>query len=700
MSDTVLTDKASSKSRSALLRKEPMVTWWWTIAAIAVVGSLTLSQPLLSLLGRSPEFFVAKEMTSLEIVLFALGVTLVPVVLAVPLLIVRGVSPMLGQWALDLVLGAMVAVFVAYFLDEPGRPWEQIGGIALGVGVLFAMAYHFSKGMRTAVRFLVPAPLLIVALFLLTGPVSALVWSGDEIGAAVGSDAADTPVVVLVTDEFPLSTIMSGEGEFVEEGFPNLARLADDGVWYRNAVANAAGTAQGIPAIATGKITKLGDLPTSTNHPDSMFTALRRSHAMRVTEQVTKVCPEDVCSSEETSRIEMWKTLISDVRIIATHLVLPTEQSQDLPAIDANWGNFAQEGFETGDILEAFNAAIEDDRRAEFDEFFPVLREDTERPLFAFGHFLLPHQPWLLLDDGTFIGGAGFSIFDDGVVWDRDWPRALGMQRHLLVAKYVDTRIGQILDELEANDLYDDALVMLVSDHGAGWVPGQERREPIQETAANISSVPFIVKYPDGFGDAPAAGSVDSARAETIDVAPTVFDVLGVEPPYAVDGVSLLDVDGRSERTETTITGPRGTMLTAAAAFEGLFEDATEVDRWFPNRDPWELRHPDAPPDLLGSTPEVRDDPAVEVSVVDRERFEAVDPDTEPYPAVVYADVSGAEEGTVAGILVDGQVVTLTETFQPYDLMRAAAVIPKGVLKTGSTDVDMVLFDEAGNAYR
>ena len=38
-----------------------------------------------------------------------------------------------------------------------------------------------------------------------------------------------------------------------------------------------------------------GVLPTSSEHPNSIFALLGKSHAMNVSEEATTVCPRDLC---------------------------------------------------------------------------------------------------------------------------------------------------------------------------------------------------------------------------------------------------------------------------------------------------------------------------------------------------------------------------------------------------------------------
>ena len=80
-----------------------------TVLHLGALWALAFVQPLFGLLGDSAEFFVARGNTAFDIVVFALGYTLVPPLLGAGLVWVAGrIRHGLG-WALQLVLIALLA---------------------------------------------------------------------------------------------------------------------------------------------------------------------------------------------------------------------------------------------------------------------------------------------------------------------------------------------------------------------------------------------------------------------------------------------------------------------------------------------------------------------------------------------------------------------------------------------------------------
>jgi N-acetylglucosamine-6-sulfatase len=107
----------------------------------------------------------------------------------------------------------------------------------------------------------------------------------------------------------------------------------------------------------------------------------------------------------------------------------------------------------------------------------------------------------------------------------------------------VDDSVGRVLAALRAQDALDSTLVLYLGDNGFAF--GEhgliDKRTAYEESIR----VPMVMSAP---GLLPA-GAVVSAVAANIDVAPTLLEAAGLEPPPGLDGRSLLrpargDVEG------------------------------------------------------------------------------------------------------------------------------------------------------------
>jgi hypothetical protein len=164
-----------------------------------------------------------------------------------------------------------------------------------------------------------------------------------------------------------------------------------------------------------------------------------------------------------------------------------------------------------------------------------------EQPLFLAVHLTLPHWPYSWAtsvtnpEEGS--GEAGLYM--------------TSLQR-------ADRQFGDLLDLLRRKGALDNALVVVLSDHGqelhtdtgglAGQLPENARAGFLAQSGGHGTSVLSPVQYQvvlgfRGYGEAarllPPPGTLD-APVSLIDVAPTVLDLLSIPAPEPFDGVSLV----------------------------------------------------------------------------------------------------------------------------------------------------------------
>jgi len=99
---------------------------------------------------------------------------------------------------------------------------------------------------------------------------------------------------------------------------------------------------------------------------------------------------------------------------------------------------------------------------------------------------------------------------------------------------YVDALIGNIIAELKAQELYDNTVIILVSDHGYNL---QEHTQWAKFTTHRISSrVPLLISAPKF-----RHTKVSNALVELVDVYPTITELCGIEnPKNQLEGQSLV----------------------------------------------------------------------------------------------------------------------------------------------------------------
>src|SRR4029079_9099934 len=95
--------------------------------------------------------------------------------------------------------------------------------------------------------------------------------------------------------------------------------------------------------------------------------------------------------------------------------------------------------------------------------------------------------------------------------------------------------VGRLVAFLKEKGLYDEALVVFLSDHGEGLNDHGEDEHGVLLYREAIH-VPLFVKLP----KSQRAGATASAAVGLTDVTPTVLDLLGVPRPKSLTGPSLM----------------------------------------------------------------------------------------------------------------------------------------------------------------
>lgn len=116
----------------------------------------------------------------------------------------------------------------------------------------------------------------------------------------------------------------------------------------------------------------------------------------------------------------------------------------------------------------------------------------------------------------------------------RDFGRKPGADRRMWLydsaVSKVDAQLRRVLDALKTNGLYDNSIVVVLSDHGES---AEGHGSDLRDLAQNRVLLAWKPPGP------PVRGDVD-ILSRTIDIAPTVLDLLGDDPRrYPFDGLSL-----------------------------------------------------------------------------------------------------------------------------------------------------------------
>ncbi len=120
---------------------------------------------------------------------------------------------------------------------------------------------------------------------------------------------------------------------------------------------------------------------------------------------------------------------------------------------------------------------------------------------------------------------------------------------------YADSVLAGFIGYLKKTGRYDNALIVVVGDHGEGLGEHGEDSHGIF-LYDSTTHVPLIVKIPAKLPSNSHREQVVNAQVRTLDILPTVIDWLHIPPPERLDGESLKPLlDGTGEGKDRTAIG-------------------------------------------------------------------------------------------------------------------------------------------------
>ncbi|MHC4844985.1 MAG: sulfatase [Planctomycetota bacterium] len=155
---------------------------------------------------------------------------------------------------------------------------------------------------------------------------------------------------------------------------------------------------------------------------------------------------------------------------------------------------------------------------------------------------------------------------------------------------YTDHELGKLLDQLRDDDLLDDMIVVITSDHGEEFAEhGDYQHDQLYREHLHV---PLLIRLPDGrFG-----GTKVKGLASLIDVMPTLLELVEIEGPPTMMGRSLIPAM-MSGRTEDVPILSERTMF--ADDYLASLRTATSHVMYRPKTDSLELYDVAADPDMM-----------------------------------------------------------------------------------------------------
>lgn len=686
--------------------KEPPTRRQWLFGGghLAALWAITFVQPLLDLLGKNPDFFVARNNSPGDVLILAIGFTLVPplIMLAIEW-VAKLISPQV-YYAVHFLFFWGIATFLFIGIESNffEGPTILMVLLALGLGALLAYAVFRVVFLKNLMDILIVAPVVILLLFVFTSKSSDVIFpKSDSVSIGASTDST-TPVVWVIFDELGTYGLMTKDHQVDGSRFPNFKKLEGESTWYPNQTTTSYFTPTAVPGLLTGRVPDEDALATAADQPDSVFSMLSDSYSYHVVEPVTQICSVQLCPDEEASvrQTSRLKSLFTDLKYVEGRLVLPPRIADTLPDVGTDFANFG--GSDSGDGGDGGGNVVDNafvkghgggKTPSEYTKFInQIPPKDSSLTVM---HIKQPHQPWKYSAKGQLYNNSPIrSVSNSTNQWlVDDNGVATAQQRQLVQTGFADSLLGQIINKVKANGNWDKAMVIVTADHGVSF-----QGQPIPQRVTDVRSMgevanpPLFIKYP-----GQTKPKVDPIHSMTLDVVPTIAKELGVKGMYDTDGVPLQG-DNVPDRI-ATVKDVKNETFTASIGEIEKQRDAAIAEK--------NERFGTGTLYTLGPAPQLIDKkaPAVtakakEVTFDDPQKYLNYQPGKTPeIPMWVTGELDGPKTGATIAVGVNGKISGTTKSFDFKGAQRFGTIVNPDAIKAGDNKITVYEVDSTGKLF-
>jgi arylsulfatase A-like enzyme/Tfp pilus assembly protein PilF len=190
--------------------------------------------------------------------------------------------------------------------------------------------------------------------------------------------------------------------------------------------------------------------------------------------------------------------------------------------VDSRWGldqgiDYYYDNFDFAKYKSISLDSVQREGGEVIEAFFEWFEKNYQKKFFSWIHLYDPHTPYEPPEPyKTRFSKWNWGLYDGEIA-------------------YVDELIGKVLDKLIEKDVLEKTLIVIVGDHGESL--GQHKESAHGFFIYNAAtSVPLIIHFPSQNFRAKKINT----RVETVDIMPTLLQILGLRLPSEVQGESLL----------------------------------------------------------------------------------------------------------------------------------------------------------------
>jgi len=457
-------------------------------------------------------------------------------------------------------LGFVVARFrVVRDVFQEQLPPGVLTLVVQGLAALFAVALAIAiwrffrradqRGGLTRPGVVATLILLVALGFTVAGWLAP--GAAEEKKTVAATAKAGAPPVILIAVDTLRADHLSAYG-YPANKTPNIDSLANDGVRYAEAYAQASWTRPSFATIFTGQYpSSHGAVHKSSLLPDRVETM---AEALAAQGYYTVGFPNNVNISPGFN----FGQGFAEYNYLAPDLFFHADEAAaKLTLYDGL--RLVRERF-LSSYVNVYNyyqpAEVVTARVTEWLDG----HEGRPEPFFLFVHYMDPHDPYFVHP----FNGEGYAR-----VANPNPPADVADGYRTLYdgeISYLDEHVGALLAELKRRGIYDKAIIVFTADHGeefqdhGGWWHGTTLYD-------EQIGIPLIVKPPQG----PQGGTVIQDLAAHVDILPTTLGLAGVPPPAQSQGKPLSLVAG---------AGPVRESVFAEEDLEGNVLQAIRTPDW------------------------------------------------------------------------------------------------------------------------
>lgn len=512
----------------------PMEIATWIVALFVVTITMSTNETL----AQNQFFFVAHDASPRTLVVLWLAV------LALLLAALVGVLAVLQRFASARAFDAaatLLTFVAAVFL---------IGNVvAWGVGVVAGAAFAW-----LARRVSLGKALLVIATVLAMIPLAGVSTQADspyKNRRITYDQTGQLPDVLWILPDSLQYQLIFDEAGKVRPQYPSLRQLQSNATTFTHAYSTANGTSVSVPSMLNGE----DEIPLDSAARQDLTASPGVTAWLSEMYDVTVESPifPDLCSSPSCAGVGVARavtlqniaTLAADVAAVSGNQLHP-DLATAFPPLDGRWRDF------WAPVENSELAATDAPSSQDQDSIAAAFTSARSRPQLGLWHFVGTHEPFtddfegrtVFGWDPKVLGGMGTLGANINGSFPTEQAERVNRRMYAATARNLDLRVGQLLSEMKAAGRYDQAMIILTSDHGRAFTrDGHVRLGDDPAMRWNeVAHVPLIVKDPgqvqprvveEPRSTAQIAASVLEATGVSVDSGPAIAPALSEEPDKA-----------------------------------------------------------------------------------------------------------------------------------------------------------------------